>query len=85
MPIYVNHCDTCKTEFKDKHSIHDKLTDCTICETVGSLVRIPSMMGIPFKVPSKKRAGELVDSYIKETKREVEETKKRLKEKEYTQ
>jgi len=84
MPIYVYRCDNCKTEFKEKHSIHDKLTDCAVCEVNDSLVRVPSMMGIPFKAPSKRRTGELVDSYIEEVRRDVEETKQRLKKKEYT-
>ena len=80
MPRYAYHCEKCKTSFTIVHSIKGKLTDCKKCTTKESLKRIPYM---PAVIQKNKKAGKLVDKHIEETKKEVEEEKKKLKKVEY--
>ena len=79
MPRYAYHCEKCKISFEIVHSIKEKLTDCKKCTTKESLKRIPY---IPVVI-QKNNAGQLVDKHIEETKKEVEEEKKKLKKVEY--
>ncbi len=80
MPRYAYYCEKCKISFTIAHSIKEKLTDCKECTTKDSLSRVPY---IPVVVRRERRAGQLVDKHIEETKKEVEEEKKRLKKVEY--
>ena len=42
MPIYSYRCASCQTEFKESHSMTERMTDCEVCELSDTLVRLPS-------------------------------------------
>ena len=63
----------------------ESLTDCTECNDVDVLVRIPS---IPYCVTSKQtkpaaKAGAVVKKHIEDSKKELKKEKRRLKNEEY--
>ena len=80
MPRYAYHCEKCKISFTIVHSIKEKLTDCEKCTKKGTLKRVPY---IPVVLQKDKKVGQLVNKHIEETKKEVEEEKKRLRKVEY--
>ena len=80
MPIYIYECTKCETSTKISHSMSEKIEYCDVCETVGTLVRKPSMFFNTKKEP-KQGIGSRVKEYIKDAKKDLEEQKKELKEK----
>tara|TARA_E500000305_G_C4029039_1_gene243604 strand:+ start:104 stop:304 length:201 start_codon:yes stop_codon:yes gene_type:complete len=63
----------------------ESLTNCTECDNIDVLVRIPS---IPYCVTNKvtnsnQKPGALVKRHIEETKKELKKEKQRLKNEEY--
>tara|TARA_Y100000310_G_C20304033_1_gene633133 strand:+ start:17 stop:259 length:243 start_codon:yes stop_codon:yes gene_type:complete len=78
MPKYIYKCEECEEVFEVFHSITEKLETCT-CESQGSLTRIPS---IPIML-TKNNSGKIVKEYIEDTKREVEQEKRKIKTEEY--
>ena len=66
--------------FQKVHSIKERLSDCTDCDTNNSLQRIPSIPMILTKEQgtSKRKVGSLVNEYIEEVKEELKEEKKEL-------
>ncbi len=44
MPSYDYSCDACGFKFRASHSIINKLTDCTECNTVDSFGQIQSVL-----------------------------------------
>lgn len=87
MPRYVYRCNNCEEEFQRTHSMSEKLTDCELCNESDVLVRLPGTF-IVFsnqKTSPVGRPGDIVDSFIEDTKKEVQDEKNRLKQKEYSQ
>ena len=84
MPRYEYRCDQCKDEFITSHSINETITDCILCKTKDSLIRIPSSFFAP-RPPNKqnKKPGTLVKQFIENAKKEIKEEKKQLHDKEY--
>lgn len=80
MPTYIYKCKKCETVFEKIHSMSERLTDCEYCDTIESLVKVPSSIATHYK---NNETGKIVDDYIKEAKQEVEEEKNRMKEQEY--
>ena len=76
MPQYLYECKNCKHQIDTWHSIKEKLTDCPQCNTGGSLYRIPDFM---IEQDKTRKAGELVDRHIKETRTEIEQDRKAMK------
>ncbi len=78
MPRYTYRCDVCAEYFEVFHSIHDRLIDCK-CGSQGSLKRVPSL---PFRVSvdrGEQKPGEVVKEFIEDTRREIEEEKRKMK------
>jgi putative FmdB family regulatory protein len=77
MPNYVYKCTACKQVVNIFHSFSEKSTDCELCGAENSLKRDYST---PFTSNSaskhkKQRAGQVVDEFIEQTKKEVKEEK----------
>ena len=65
MPRYIYECEECHEEFMAFHLISENLH------------RIPQLTRDMNKIKNKtKKVGQVVDEYIKETKREIDHTKK---------
>lgn len=80
MPKYTYKCKQCEIVFERIHSMNERLTDCEYCDTIETLVKVPSSIAVHYK---NKEAGKVVGDYIKDAKQEIEEEKNRMKEQEY--
>ena len=84
MPRYVYRCNTCEEEFTVIHSINERLQKCQICEEVGSLKKVyTTIRKTTNKKKQQSKIGTVVNKYIEDTKKEVNEEKKRLKNEEF--
>jgi len=86
MPRYTYRCDECEEVFEVNHSMNMKLKDCELCESVGSLVRIPSTTFITTTTKStkdNKKVGDVVNGHIEESKKELKTEQQKLKGIEY--
>mgnify|MGYP003661407195 CR=1 FL=1 len=74
MPQYVYRCSGCEEEFSTFHLMSETISQCNFCNS-KEIERIPQLTS---KFPSKPPApvGELVKSFIEETKNDIEEQKK---------
>lgn len=60
--------------------MNDKLVDCDLCNTAGTLKKIPANIAVQYRDNS---VGKIVDEFIKETKEEVALEKEKLSSEEY--
>ncbi len=74
MPSYVYECSDCGDVLEVFHSMSDERTDCEVCKTKNTLIRIPE---IPIYVKSK-TAGKVVQQHIEEAKQQIREDKERV-------
>ena len=79
MPKYAYRCSECENEFEIYHSINDKLKDCKSCESIESLIRIPSLITKVVKKDNKLKIGEVVNSHIEDARQELKKEKEKLK------
>jgi putative FmdB family regulatory protein len=80
MPKYAYRCSECENEFEIYHSINDKLKNCEPCESVETLIRIPSLtIKVVKKVNNNTKVGEVVNSHIEDARQELKKEKEKLK------
>lgn len=79
MPLYTYKCLECEEEENVFHGMSERHSLCSICG--GKVERVPQNI-ILGKKEEKKEVGTLVKRHIEETKQEVEEEKKKLRERE---
>ena len=77
MPRYTYRCDSCEEQFQEFHLISETLTICKLCDAENCLVRIPQLVG---SIKKTNNAGNIINTFIEDAKREVKEEKERLKE-----
>ena len=82
MPKYLYHCEACDERFTTFHLMSETLEQCEKCGLEDSLKKLPLFPINLNKSKKKKKVGEVVEQYIKNTKEEVKEEKEKLK-KEY--
>lgn len=80
MPKYNYRCKNCEDVFEAVHSMSERLTHCEKCDTIDSLVKIPSSIAVQYR---DNKAGKVVDDYIKEAKEEVKQEKETLTSRDY--
>ena len=79
MPRYTYRCNECEEEFEKTHSIKEKLKDCDLCETKGSLIRVPSGFTTVYKTQqTRRKPGSLVKEFIEDAKEDLKEQKNEL-------
>lgn len=86
MPKYVYECTSCSEVLEVRHSIKEKMEDCSLCDETGCLVRIPSVpvvMKSKTALNSKEPTGTLVKKFIEDAKRDISSEKKDLQKREY--
>ncbi len=69
MPRYAYRCDKCEEVFEVNHSMNTKLKDCELCESLESLIRVPSSTFITTNTTStkdNKKVGDVVKEHIEE-------------------
>ena len=65
MPRYVYKCAKCKGEFQVRHGMKETQESCKLCESIGTLQRIPQLTSIS-KPPSEE--GKRIKEAIEENK-----------------
>ena len=82
MPRYCYKCRDCEASFEVWHSMSFEGQKCTECQS-ESVYRVPSIQ-VPVKqhVLTRLKPGSIVEKYIEDTKSEIEQEKKSLKQKE---
>lgn len=80
MPKYNYRCKNCEDVFEAVHSMSERLTSCEKCDTIDSLVKIPSSIAVQYR---DNKTGKVVDDYIKEAKEEVKQEKEALTSRDY--
>jgi len=83
MPRYMYRCNACTGEFMVMHMMKEVLTICELCESEGVLDKIPQLMASPLKKKGKPKVGTAVKEHIEDTRKDLKEEQKRLKEQEY--
>lgn len=85
MPKYAYECSSCKEILELRHSIKERVEDCTICGEEGVLIRIPSVPLIIKSGPAKAghKPGHLVKDFIESTREEIKSEKNDLKNRDY--
>ena len=74
MPQYVYRCDVCEKEFSAFHLMSETISQCNFCDS-EKIERIPQLTSKPLSKPPP-QPGEVVKSFIEETKNDIEEQKK---------
>ena len=79
MPIYIYGCEKCGSEITVSHSMTETMEYCEVCETIGTLVRRPSMF-FRAKNESKQKVapGEHVEEFIESAKNDLKKQKEEL-------
>ena len=79
MPRYLYHCSECSEEYQESHSIKERLTDCRLCNSKDSLVRVPSIFSPTHKNRIlKQKSGNIVKEFIEESKEDLKRQKEDL-------
>jgi len=86
MPKYVYKCHQCEKLYEVTHSFSESIQYCfeidedSRCEKTGLLERVPQQINYSTKkVTNKTTPGQIVDDFIKETKKEVKAYKKEMR------
>jgi|TARA_R110002110_G_scaffold227472_1_gene441790 hypothetical protein len=81
VPKYTYKCKECELAFDTFHGMFMKLKNCDVCDTNGTLYRVPSVSYSTGPDTSyEKKAGETVKEFISDTKKEVEKQKEDMRE-----
>ena len=84
MPRYVYKCKECDFVKEVVHSMQEKLKDCEECDTIDSLMRVPSFTLAISREEHKASSGTRVKDFIEEARSELKEERRNLQRKEYT-
>ena len=84
MPKYIYRCKSCELVTEVVHSMQEKLKDCSECDTIDSLVRVPSFsFTLGKEINDNSSAGQRVKDFIEDSRSELNKEMKSLKKKEY--
>jgi len=86
VPKYVYFCKKCEEAFEARHSLQEICTICKLCDTEGQLQRRPSAIFISKKISnlsSKSKPGEIIRTTIEESKQELQQEQKKLKNRDF--
>ncbi len=85
MPVYAYKCFVCKHAFEVRHGMFFESQRCIKCYS-DDIQKIPTEIFVEnnkdIKISNNKPAGQLVDEFIEEVKKEVKEEKQKLKKQE---
>ena len=84
MPKYVYECKECGFVKEISHSMKEKLKDCSECDTINSLMRIPSFNFLRMDAVDDSTAGGRVKEFIEETREELKQERRDLVSREYS-
>ena len=79
MPAYLYRCESCKRDFEARHGMFFENQRCVFCKS-DEVFKKPALSEKTEKrFPNNRKAGSVVDQYIKDTKRELQKEKKKFK------
>ncbi len=76
MPKYSYTCSDCDVEIIFYHSMNEKMTDCTVCGCVDSLIKMPSIFSLE-KQKKERKVGDLVKESIEDFREDLEKDRKK--------
>jgi hypothetical protein len=82
MPTYIYACEDCLEEWKERHSMHEEIEICVVCES-KNVYRKPSLFCNLSKTKTdnrKPKVGSHVKEFIEKSKDELKQQKTELKE-----
>jgi len=84
MPRYTYRCKRCEVVFDIRHSMSEELTDCTECENINTLEKVPStFVSLSQKtneLDKNLKVGHLTKQKIEEFREDLKQQKKEMKE-----
>jgi len=83
MPKYSYHCEKCNITYDKIHLMSEIHSVCDKCGEENSLNKIPTFFNMSKKINKKSKPGDLVNSTIEDSRRDIEEYKESLKGREY--
>ena len=78
MPKYFYTCASCQSEISFYHSMSEKMTDCTLCGSVATLIKKPSSFSLN-KQKKEKKVGDLVKESIEDFRQDLDQEKEKVK------
>ena len=78
MPKYFYICADCESEISFYHSMSEKMTDCTLCGSMGSLTKKPSNFSLN-KQKKEKKVGDLVKESIEGFRQDLNQEKEKIR------
>lgn len=79
MPRYVYECSACEERFEISHSMSHEQDECKLCNSLGTLKKVPSFLLKAPQGTNTQRTGQVVDDYIKDAKIDLARQKRQLK------
>tara|TARA_R110002020_G_scaffold151975_1_gene329449 strand:+ start:36 stop:284 length:249 start_codon:yes stop_codon:yes gene_type:complete len=80
MPIYIYACSDCGGEWKESHSMHEEIEECSWCES-ANIYRKPSLFcNLSKQKERKQKVGSQVRESIEDSRKDLEQQKEGLKE-----
>ena len=84
MPRYCYHCEECDQSYELVHSMSERPSQCTLCNSVDSLTKIPTLFSVDTgTVKDSSTAKQRVDEFIHTAKQELKQHRDDLSKKEY--
>ena len=84
MPKYVYECKECGFVKESVHSMQEKLKDCSECDTIDSLMRIPSFSFLRMDIVDNSNSGGRVKEFIEDTREELKQERRSLVNREHS-
>lgn len=80
MPLYAYKCSDCGKSFEVRHGMFFEDQRCKYCfsDDVFKITKL-EYTGSPLKTTSTAKPGKIVDDYIKEARKEIDQEKKKIK------
>ena len=83
MPLYVYYCNDCSESFEIRHAMSKEDQTCIFCNSTQIFRKPAFTIGKKHNTDqTSSPIGSIVDSYIKDAKKELKEEKRSLREKE---
>jgi len=75
MPRYVYKCESCRGHFQVRHGMSERQEECTICNSTGTLVRVPQMPFVVNKEDKETKVGSTTKDFIEQNRQVLKEMK----------
>ena len=84
MPKYLYRCSNCDEQLFVVHAISEKVADCDICNSLGTLKKLPPSFTLSKEVKEEKKIGDEVEAAIRNFKDDLDKDKSELKNRDWS-